>query len=410
MRVCFSLAVLGSIAAASREFGLDLADELRRYGPVADVEYYIVERAFPVHAAEDLRLKIWVGWNINKDNPDQVLVTLVRTDNVLERPDIPLPKRYVRDRLWEGYRGWPVSFKLVVTNLRQYVTIPRLPDSEVFQFHCTLPGVSPATTRMRDIPRNYIAVTHDERDKPWAITQRISALNIMRNPGYNAHVFSADSMGEYIEAHEGAEARSLFEQLQPMAYRVDLFRLIALYHLGGVYMDSKVFSLKPLESILPAAGGMFPYDIGRLGIWNALLAMPQKDVFMRRGIDMIYENIRNRAYTNDSLGITGPGLVLKAYSSLTGEQQARYTSNISFDNTADFVHTDKGQRLFAAHNCEYRRQMKYRSKCYYSDIWIAGGVYHERTCHPESGIFGGIIVSFVIMRIWFAIKWVFRLT
>lgn len=49
---------------------------------------------------------------------------------------------------------------------------------------------------------------------------------------------------------EGQAALDAFDTLSPMAFKVDLWRFVVIFHIGGVYCDSKLTLEQPLDILL----------------------------------------------------------------------------------------------------------------------------------------------------------------
>lgn len=108
-----------------------------------------------------------------------------------------------------------------------------------------------AATLSRQVPGNKIFVT-----SPFRVADDIVTNNLaMAPPGFELHVFNNSAMAKSVQhidrylvrefgVHSVWEAWSV---LRPWAYRADLWRLLILWSEGGVYLDSKMRLLAPLE-------------------------------------------------------------------------------------------------------------------------------------------------------------------
>ena len=86
------------------------------------------------------------------------------------------------------------------------------------------------------------------------------------NPDYEYVLFGDSEMKDFVEHYE-PDIADLFRRLEPAIYRYDLFRYLAVYHLGGFYFDTDIFLAKGLNPLLQH-GCVFPFE--RL-TWSSFL-------------------------------------------------------------------------------------------------------------------------------------------
>merc|ERR1712146_400282 len=93
------------------------------------------------------------------------------------------------------------------------------------------------------VPKKYFSVAKSNE-------QTIQQVGVLAaNPKYERHHFGDEEALEYIRKNCGEDAANAYECLSPAAYRADLFRFCALYSEGGVYMDSDMLPLVPLDAL-----------------------------------------------------------------------------------------------------------------------------------------------------------------
>ncbi|WP_245475608.1 glycosyltransferase [Bradyrhizobium sp. Leo170] len=159
------------------------------------------------------------------------------------------------------------------------------------------------------------------------LADNIQAIKAM-NPGWEYRLYDDRAVDTFIVNSYGAEISNLFRRINPQygAARADLFRYLLMYKHGGVYLDIKSTTLKPLDSVIrpddkfilahwrnepgePFAGwGMqkeFGFDRKReVQQWH-IITVPGHP-FLRRVIEQVLKNIQN--YRSWVHGVGGRGV------------------------------------------------------------------------------------------------------
>jgi mannosyltransferase OCH1-like enzyme len=458
----------GSAVPDSYGFALDcsgnIAEDLAEVGPPSSIYYEVWNEEYPPSfdsPCDDLRLKIFVALHPHPDYATSNLarLTVIRTDNVLQKKGADVGKGALcppLDREWMNQNGWstPLNIRICPSDnigeisdtssfefkhpredpLCQSFVIPPINDlGDSYQEDLLLPGLIPVPKLTSDVPRIIFRVTHDAWDDRALILDKVGVIIRILNPDYDMREIVATEISDTAEEFGGKRGRNLVDALQPIAFKVDVLRLLFLEAVGGVYLDSKVFPQRPLDTILPEKGGFLPWDRGHKGIWNGIMALPKGDPLPRIALEMIERNIKTHFYGSGSLTITGPILVGEALDealqqwisknvnsrkrkmnkrgageyisrkiSLTPKSHQKtspYSTYSALDPLGIFIITDDsenssqyGNRLippvpiFNVHNIEYRRRMTSDNFCHYSNIWALKAVYYEKTCDPKLGL------------------------
>ena len=138
------------------------------------------------------------------------------------------------------------------------------------------------------------------------------------NPGWNVRYFSDSAAREFI-SQELPEPKILraYDTLIPGAYRADLFRYCLLYLRGGLYGDLKQRYLGPLDQFVDRLNDQLvtvkdmDHD-GSPGVQVSFIAaVPGLPVF-RTAIDLVVDNVEQRAYGRSFLSVSGPALFWEA--------------------------------------------------------------------------------------------------
>lgn len=400
-----------------RMFSPKLADELLAVGPAANIDYAIrlADGTVPKKPCEDLRHKLWVAVNLppDYDVSETARLTVVRLDNVMENREGNAPGgRCPLDKAWLDIPGWSTSLQIKIcslddtkTNVREgsHCTTVHIPPTkaagDVFTTDVTIQGLSPAITRDMEIPRRIIRVTHDSVTDRAPVLDKIAVLLRILNPKYEQfEVFASNMLEEAAKLPDGERVVKAINSIQPMAYKVDIYRVAELLHRGGVYCDSKIVPSRPFDSWLPQKSGFFPFDIGYQGIWNGFMAFPAEDPMMKRAFDLIEESIAHKYYGSSTLAPTGPDLVLRAFNDVKEQSSVdKYTHRAILDNQGILIVEEQSlaktakdkydpKLLIIVHNAEYRRRFTDRNLCHYSKLWEARAVYYEVRCDPNAGL------------------------
>lgn len=409
----FLLPLLQFASALGKRISQSIINDLSNYGDVANTPYSISNES-----GEDVCLKVWVQVNIKRSDPLTSLVTVVRLDNLTKNPE--KNRSYKRDSfhldpLWRGVKGWEsnlyISFdKDGEEGLEgEELVVPAFLEEDFYQFEIrTRKGWKTVLPVKKEIPSIIHQITSNKRGKqPMEVVEKAITLTKLKNPTYQHSSYSFDELGPLILELEGSKVLEAFEKLQATAYKADLFRVVILYHYGGVYLDSKMIPLLSFDIFLPTKGSYFPYDIGKNGIQGAFLALPPKDPMMRGAIDQIVENVKNTYYGTSSLQPTGPMMLMDQYQRIIGERKENKDhyklKSILKNGIIGNWFNGRWRNMIIFHNAEYRRLATNASKCHYSHLWNWGAVYHERTCLSSFGIVPNCLDVFYLCSILFII-------
>lgn len=125
-----------------------------------------------------------------------------------------------------------------------------------------LTGLIPDVPMGDGIPK-ILHHTYARADLPAPITRNIAEIRDL-NPGWTHRFYDNGDCVDYIRAEYGEEVLSYYLRISKDygAARADLFRYLALYKQGGVYMDVKSGASRPFDDVLK------PYDSYLLSHWK----------------------------------------------------------------------------------------------------------------------------------------------
>ncbi len=162
------------------------------------------------------------------------------------------------------------------------------------------------------------------------------------NPEYEYNLYDTQTSRNFIRDNFDENILRAFNYLRPDEFKRDLFAYCVLYIKGGIYLDIRLKALYAFREWLPKdqdfIGVLQPPN--RHGqIWNGFLACKPNNVFLKRAIDNIVENVNSRnyglVYTDNLLrgaqSITGPLLLAKSVNQILNNPEPNQFS-LGFQN------------------------------------------------------------------------------
>jgi GR25 family glycosyltransferase involved in LPS biosynthesis len=138
-----------------------------------------------------------------------------------------------------------------------------------------------------------------------------SILTILCNIPHLNYVFYTDNEIDKFILNNFEKIYYIYQKLNPGAYKADFFRILYIYTYGGIYFDCKMILYQNIDNLL-LLDMFFVKDITINYVYNAFFFIAnKKNNLIECYIKNILLNIINENYSNNSLGITGPGLMGK---------------------------------------------------------------------------------------------------
>lgn len=165
---------------------------------------------------------------------------------------------------------------------------------------------------MTTIPANLFQ-TWKTKNLPPFMKACVSRLK-RQNPEFKYFLYDDEDCREFIAEHFDTDVLESFDILLPGAYKADLWRYCVLYMRGGIYLDIKYECVKDfkLESLLGKAHYVIDRkefaEPGKNVVYNGFIVSPAKNPILKKCIDQIVRNVKNREYGFNPLYPTGPGL------------------------------------------------------------------------------------------------------
>lgn len=203
------------------------------------------------------------------------------------------------------------------------------------------------------IPR-IIHQTYPGADLPEALAANVAMLRA-RNPGWEYRLYDDAAIERFINTDYGPAMLALYRRIAPEygAARADLFRYLAVYRIGGVYLDIKSRFNRPIDDVLNGDEGFIAsywsngpgeryegYGLhhpiamsprGELQQWH-IIAAPGHP-FLKVVISRVLEGIRAYRPWRDHTGklgvlkLTGPVAYTLAITPLLGDHPCRILDN-----------------------------------------------------------------------------------
>ena len=201
-------------------------------------------------------------------------------------------------------------------NWRNKAKRRRAPDS------VQIPTLDPGST----IPRVIHQIYFSADPLPMVLVENIKAIKAM-NPGWQHRLYDDQAIEAFVAKHYSAEVVSLLHKINPRygAARADLFRYLLMYKCGGVYLDIKSTTTRPLDGTIrgddrfilsqwrngpgePHAGWGMQKEFGtdrkrELQQWH-IIAAPGHP-FLKAVIERVLTNIQNYRSWTHGVGNTG---------------------------------------------------------------------------------------------------------
>ena len=368
---------------------------LKSAGPAAYFQYSLSIQGWRDGLeCNDLRRKILVMAHLTKtyNTTSEVLLTAVRLDNSLTPIRFPITDfRCPIDVAWDAHDAWPADLTVAIKSQdgkSTQITIPTVTGADSYTMRAKVPGLS-VSKYNGEVQRNIFGSARDTISNQIPINAKLVSLLRAQHFGWRYFDIPLENMPSVVERLAGPKAREALEGLQPNAYKADLLRLVLLYYIGGVWLDTKMVPLGPLDGILPATGGMLAWDIGRTGVFNAFMALPRGDPLALHGIQRIIYNVSTRFYGQSFLEITGPQMLHKVMQEHGFfNQPSRYALPWILTKLGAVIESvATRQTVMTVLNIEYRRKAVCSiNKCHYGNLWKKRAVYYEKQCNPATGL------------------------
>jgi len=213
-----------------------------------------------------------------------------------------------------------------------------------------------------------------KNDLPQPINE-VLAMFKQHNPEWEHRLYDDQDMLDFIEDNYDANILRVYNKINPLygAARVDLFRYLLIYKVGGAYFDIKSVASKPLEEIIDGHDYVlahwisFPtgkwgmsnkYPYGEYQQWHVIGAPGHP--FLKAVIDKVLDNIEGYSIEKDGvsklavLSLTGPKAYTEAIQPLTSKHSHKwYRSSEGSGLVYSLMDKDSHKNLFPISHPHY---------------------------------------------------------
>lgn len=243
----------------------------------------------------------------------------------------------------------------------------------------------------RKIPKNiFIKINHRDilSDTNNKISNIIKKLGI-DFPDYNIKIYDDEESYEEIKLFGDTLLTLCYEEIIPLAYKCDIFRLIVLYNYGGIYLDSgmSLYNIDKLKDLINKNEMILCKD--RLYtkkytmILNGIIISVEKNKFFLKAIENIKHNISNFNYGNTPIDITGPeflGRIYKKYFNYSCQPGQQFSNIYILNADNNLIVHDNNNNKIASKKKDFLGKSKYKfSNLHYNDLWINKKVFYQLT-------------------------------
>jgi tetratricopeptide (TPR) repeat protein len=218
---------------------------------------------------------------------------------MLSRPgqDQRLAARGFKECLREVPLSTPLALSLM-TSLRRCGAISGTPERLATQL--------PHEDR---IPRTLFQFW-DTPEPPHQVTALMEE-NRLANPGYSYRRFDVLTAQQFLREKEETEALKAFRLAPHAAAKADIFRLVLLWHEGGVFLDADDRCTAPLDGLIDHRMRFVGYQEPPMSIGNNFLAVQPHEPIIRAALEDAVTAFNGPRGESIWLA-TGPGAITRA--------------------------------------------------------------------------------------------------
>ena len=192
--------------------------------------------------------------------------------------------------------------------------------------------------------------------------------------------FDDDDADNFIETNFPQYIK-YYRELIPKAYNCDIFRLLALYYYGGIYMDCGLRLLKQIKDFIKHDDELIFVKAFLLsnGIDNSFIAAKPNHHIILEVLNYIIDNrlkLRNKGTTQ--YDVTGSQVIAEFFKNYS-QESIRY---FQFNSTGDYILHENNEQLVKNkfeeyYNLVYNNNLEYR----YDTLWKKDIVFFPRIIH-----------------------------
>lgn len=208
-----------------------------------------------------------------------------------------------------------------------------------------------------------------------------------KNPSYELFYFSDADCEQFIKDNYDEKYIKAYDTLIPTAYKADLWRTLLLYKYGGCYGDFSQAMLVSFDTIIEGMDRVLVLDTpaSTNSLYNAFMCTKSGDDVLQRTIDYIMDNIDRRYYGIDTLDVTGPRVLGRAYCQVV-YKNSRFSIPVAKRNKTNILNNPHESNMFIVDsngtpmilkklNNHWNIVYNDRGVKHYGELWHAGKVF-----------------------------------
>jgi len=136
-------------------------------------------------------------------------------------------------------------------------------------------------------------------------------FNRLMSRDYEYRYASDEAILEFFEEFASQEEFEAYKKLNDGAAKADFWRLVVLYHIGGVYLDIDATFVWPLSKQIKSNESEI-FLLNKQHYTNYFMATEPKNEVYKRAIDIVVQNINAKQTKGGAYALTGPDVVNRA--------------------------------------------------------------------------------------------------
>ena len=229
------------------------------------------------------------------------------------------------------------------------------------------------------IPLHIYQTWKTKTELPDKMYENINRLK-EQNPDFEYHLFDDNDCYNFIIQNFDEDVANAYETLIPGAYKADLWRYCILYINGGIYLDIKYSCVGDFNLIQLTDKEYFVKDIDKSGggIYNAFMICKPRNIILKKTIDKIVDNVKNKFYGYSCFSPTGPLLLHSCFN----EQELENITQNGIGICENKCPTKtcicvNGEPILSIYNEYYSTDITENKQERYFELWNQRKIYKE---------------------------------
>ena len=255
------------------------------------------------------------------------------------------------------------------------------------EVNTALPALPPPPTV---IPLNIFQTWHTKK-LPTKMQECVRTLQT-DNPEFKYYLYDDQDCRKFLQEHYDVNVLYAYDSLVPGAFKADLWRYCVLYKYGGIYLDIKYQCINGFKLMQLTDDEYFVRDrydvLNKTAVYNALMVCKAGNPILKRCIDQVVQNVRQRYYGESALDPTGPTMMIQFFTPMERmrlkrlehyDEDGKYyivyrgsiwvkqgSAGVEPPSTVDIPVNTKILMMYPEYRTEQRQFQKTQ---YYADLW-----------------------------------------